>query len=452
MKRIISIVLIMVIMLNSSACGSFSTDDPFGFTKVDIEKVKDSVVMIETYDDSKSLIATGSGFCAYNENWIITNFHVIEGARHISVITDDGQTLDALAITLFNKKEDLAILEINGELTPLTLGDGTKLRVKDKVTAIGSPMGERNTVSEGIISNADSNREIRISAAISHGSSGGVLLDKKHHVIGITNAGYDNAQNLNFAINICVLEEMVESYKNREYDFLTSFNYASWIPSITEFNTNNSLNILEKCSVVDAPAFNPSFPNLKTGPFFNISSENLDAFYKATNQYQIFEYEMNKLVIDDNFKIESNSFRDRYNAFTEDDKKQAADNYMYLLQFESRTEDDPAYSALLGNIPDWTFQEFIMEMDILRTYELAIMLVEIEDLLENETLVAYLNESTLDYEDCIILYRLFNKADDRYNGEIIEIFNADDRITYEQEIELLEYLGMSVDEYGNVSW
>ena len=51
-----------------------------------IEKIKDSVVMIEVYNDTGDLEATGSGFCAYRNNWIVTNFHVIEGAKKIVII------------------------------------------------------------------------------------------------------------------------------------------------------------------------------------------------------------------------------------------------------------------------------------------------------------------------------------------------------------------------------
>lgn len=94
--------------------------------KPSIEKVKDSVVKIEAYDEDETLLGTGSGFCAFQSNYVITNFHVIEGARNFRVITDDQTIYEVRNIVLYNKKEDLVILDINGSLAPLDLSDGKK--------------------------------------------------------------------------------------------------------------------------------------------------------------------------------------------------------------------------------------------------------------------------------------------------------------------------------------
>ena len=139
-------------------------------------------------------MSTGSGFAAFESNCIVTNFHVIEGAKEIKILSNDNNEYYTADIIIFSKRDDLAIIETNGNLKPLDLGDGNNIKIKDKVTTIGSPMGEKNIVSEGIISNVDDINLIRITAPISHGSSGGVLLDKNYKVIGITNAGNDKAK------------------------------------------------------------------------------------------------------------------------------------------------------------------------------------------------------------------------------------------------------------------
>ena len=154
--------------------------------------------------------------------------------------------LEKEEIILFNKRDDLAILRFDGKLEPLTIGDTNRLKVKDKVTAIGSPKGELNTVSEGIISNIDVENVIRISAPISHGSSGGVLLNENYEVIGITNAGYDNAQNLNFAIDVSLLESMYEDYKDKKYVALNTQNYTDFLPCVSSSNLRRGLEISEK--------------------------------------------------------------------------------------------------------------------------------------------------------------------------------------------------------------
>ena len=210
-KKLIVLILIVFVVIFSIKFISY-------LFVPNIESIKNSVVMIEIYDEEGELTATGSGFSAYEKDWIITNFHVIEGASSILVITDEKEEYAVTDIVIFNKKEDLAIVKIDGNLNNLELGNGNKVKTKDKVTAIGSPMGEKNTISEGIISNTDEEDVIRITTPISHGSSGGVLLNDKNQVIGITSAGYDDAQNLNFAINVNVLKEMYKVYKNKDFD------------------------------------------------------------------------------------------------------------------------------------------------------------------------------------------------------------------------------------------
>jgi len=312
----------------------------------------------------------------------------------------------------------------------LKLGNGNKVKTKDKVTAIGSPMGEQNTVSEGIVSNNDEKDVIRTTAPISHGSSGGVLLNNKNEVIGITSAGYDEAQNLNFAINVNVLKDMYSAYKNNKYDVINNSNYKDCAPNIINYNTDNKLSIKNKCSF---------------SSYNNYSTNSLDSFYLATNSYEIFDTAMYKLGI--------NGFNINYKNLSKGKQKEASENYSYLLQYETCTDDEVVVCELKGNISSWTTEQFIMELDLLKTYELAILMVEIDNYLySTDGLVNYLNDTNLAYEDKIILNRLFNKNDNRYNKDIIEVFDNDDRITYDQEVELLEYLGMTVDSNGNVYW
>ena len=200
--------------------------------------------MLEVYNSRNELIATGSGFCAYKDNYIVTNFHVIDGAYSVKVITDDKKKIDSGGVVFFDKEEDLALITIDGKLKPLKIGNSNNLKIKSKVTAIGSPMGELNTVSEGIISNIDEKNLIRISVPISHGSSGGVLLNSRNEVIGITSAGYDEAQNLNFAINVNVLNELYKENKNNKTkSFIEVYNYIGDYEIVTdekcEFHTVN---------------------------------------------------------------------------------------------------------------------------------------------------------------------------------------------------------------------
>ncbi len=184
----------------------------FGNAPKNIEQAKDSVVRVETD------IGTGSGFSAVYNNWIITNYHVVDGAKSIYVVNNDNVKKEIKAIALLDPDLDIAILRTNETYTPLPLGDGKSVKEGDDVTVIGSPKGLLNTVSVGKISNENIEDHIMHSAPVSPGSSGGVLLNDKHEVIGVINAtaADEFAQNLNFAINVEDLKEIVEQYKSGE--------------------------------------------------------------------------------------------------------------------------------------------------------------------------------------------------------------------------------------------
>ena len=105
----------------------------------------------------------------------------------------------------YNSVLDLAVIRIGRTLKPLPVYQGGKKLVRgQKVVAIGSPLGLFNSVSDGIISGfrkIDSVDMIQFTAPISHGSSGGAVLNMQGEVIGISTAGIDQGQNLNLAVD-----------------------------------------------------------------------------------------------------------------------------------------------------------------------------------------------------------------------------------------------------------
>ena len=183
-------------------------------------KVSPSVVYIETYDFNEKPLASGSGFSLDSTGKIATNFHVIEGANSAKVKTANGKLYNVEKILSYDKNQDLAILKIDGSgLTPVTLGDSDKAETGDKIYTIGNPLGMESTISDGLISTKsrvlDGLDLIQISAPISHGSSGGVLVNEQGETIGITSSGIDQGQNLNFAIPINVLKSMLSQDINK---------------------------------------------------------------------------------------------------------------------------------------------------------------------------------------------------------------------------------------------
>src|SRR3954454_5257062 len=140
--------------------------------------------------------ATGSGFLIDNEGHILTNAHVVEGAKTVTVQLGDGAEQDAQVVGS-DPSSDIALLKVDNTegASPLPLGDSSKVEVGDPVIAIGNPFGLDRTVTTGIVSALQRQIQapngfsisdvIQTDAAINPGNSGGPLIDGNGQVIGI---------------------------------------------------------------------------------------------------------------------------------------------------------------------------------------------------------------------------------------------------------------------------
>lgn len=172
------------------------------------EIVSPAVVYIEIYDKNNKPIKSGSGFIVDKSGIVVTNFHVIDLASKAIIKLIDGRTFETHTVIGYNKDRDIAVLKIESNNLPtVSIGNSDDVDNGDKVVTIGSPLGLENSISDGLVSNNNRKIEelkyIQISAAISHGSSGGALIDEKNaKVIGITTLGFVDGQNINMAIPI----------------------------------------------------------------------------------------------------------------------------------------------------------------------------------------------------------------------------------------------------------
>lgn len=183
------------------------------------EKVSPSVFYIEVYDSTNKAIASGSGFFISSDGVAVTNYHVIEDTNSAKITTINGKEYVVSNIISYDKNLDVAIIRVGKTATDgssvygfpsVTLADSDKIKAGQTVYAIGSPVGLKNTISNGIISNTsqvvDGDSFIQITAAISNGSSGGALVDEYGEALGITSAGIKDAENIGFAIPINVVK------------------------------------------------------------------------------------------------------------------------------------------------------------------------------------------------------------------------------------------------------
>ena len=193
---------------------------------------------VNIWGQTTTAAASGSGFVLSQDGYIATNYHVIEEAVDKSDVTievsfADGSKYDAKLVG-GEKDNDVAVLKIEASgLTPVTLGDSSKLVVGESVYAIGNPLGELTySFTGGMVSaldrlitttstNANGQTEsitlnvLQTDCAINPGNSGGPLFDSYGNVIGITTAKYTqsssgvNAEGLGFALPINDVKEIL---------------------------------------------------------------------------------------------------------------------------------------------------------------------------------------------------------------------------------------------------
>lgn len=190
-------------------------------------KALPSVVSITAVNEGSGEGGIGSGVILDTDGNILTNYHVIQGATTINVLTNDGASYEAELVGQ-DESSDLAVIRLQGadasSLTPIEIGDSDSLTVGEWVMAIGSPFGNEQSVSTGIVSalyRSTAMRDtsgtsiyanmIQTDAAINPGNSGGALVNDQGQLIGInsiiesysgSSSGVGFAIPVNYAVNI----------------------------------------------------------------------------------------------------------------------------------------------------------------------------------------------------------------------------------------------------------
>jgi putative serine protease PepD len=173
--------------------------------------------------------ALGSGFVIDKEGHILTNYHVVEGARTVRVSFSNRDNVKAEVVGQ-DPATDVAVLKVDeapAALDPLPLGNSASVRVGDPVIAIGNPFGFERSVTAGIVSalqreinsqqpGTSIDHVIQTDAAINHGNSGGPLLNDQGRVIGINTAIFTGSSleqgnvGIGFAIPINTVKKVAE--------------------------------------------------------------------------------------------------------------------------------------------------------------------------------------------------------------------------------------------------
>lgn len=197
------------------------------------EKVSPSVVSIVGVTQSQSYFRTlsgesaGTGIIVSSDGYVMTNNHVIENARDISIVDSKGARYNDVEIIGRDPLNDIAFLKISSDttFTAAELGNSSTLRIGQQVVAIGNALGQySNTVTSGIVSGtgrpitaqgssgqAETLTDlIQTDTSINPGNSGGPLVNMSGQVIGINTAIVENANGIGFAIPVNATKGILE--------------------------------------------------------------------------------------------------------------------------------------------------------------------------------------------------------------------------------------------------
>lgn len=224
---------------------------------------------------SRLMSTSGTGFVISSSGHIITNHHVIENGTSITVTDYEGNEYSAEVVGT-EPSNDFAIIKINADTIPVTLGKSSELKVGDEIMVIGNALGELSySFTDGIVSHLSRNVTVesgdtinmfQTNAAINNGNSGGPVYNMNGEVVGIASAKYasDTIEGLGFCIPIDDVKDMITD--------ILLYGYVTGKPSIgvslqtVTDATSSRYSIPKGCYVVDIDLTSSAYSaGLRTG-------------------------------------------------------------------------------------------------------------------------------------------------------------------------------------------
>lgn len=202
-----TVIMLGITIQNSEAAiiNLAKTDEDTAITDI-YERITPAIVVVDA--ELKDGTSSGTGCIIDSKGVILTSSHVIANASDIQITISSGEVYKGETLSVLGKDNDLALIKINPkrELPTLKLGDSAKVKVGQRVLAIGNPFGFNGTLTTGIISRIDYTRnKLQTDAAINPGNSGGPIVNIKGEVIGISQSIYNPDNNVsNIGIGFAV--------------------------------------------------------------------------------------------------------------------------------------------------------------------------------------------------------------------------------------------------------
>lgn len=225
-----------------------------------VRRVKPAIVAIVTYDANGEALTTGSGFFL-RPGQVVTNLHVIRGARRCEVKTLEGKgrIYQVAGLLAVDEEGDLALLSVDlppgrnrsSELATTLPEEG------EKIFVIGNPLKLEGSVSDGIVSAVrelpNIGKIIQITAPISHGNSGSPVFNLRGQVVGVVTIKVTNGQNINLAIGAARVRQLragkrrllADLFLREKSGDLAETSYKSGLDSLWLGNFDNALGYFE---------------------------------------------------------------------------------------------------------------------------------------------------------------------------------------------------------------
>ena len=216
-KSLVAAIMLIFIVNGQPTFAENYTNDELNTINV-YENVSPSIVSVDV--DINDGISSGTGFIVDQAGTILTSGHVIEGHKKIKITLSNGEKYDGQLIS-DTETGDFALIKIKPKknLSVIKLGDSSRIKVGQKVLAIGNPFGFSRTLTEGIVSRVDKTKnKIQTDAAINPGCSGGPLLNTDGEVKGINQSIYNPDNNksnigIGFAIPVNLAKNFINESK-----------------------------------------------------------------------------------------------------------------------------------------------------------------------------------------------------------------------------------------------
>ncbi|MDP2922339.1 MAG: tetratricopeptide repeat protein [Candidatus Omnitrophota bacterium] len=315
----------------------------------------------------------GSGFIVDKDGVIVTNFHVMRGAKEVVVKLKDGKVYPVTGIIHYDPNLDTCILKINANNLPtISIGDSNTIVIGETIYNIGTPLGLEYSFSSGIVSgkrDLSNIKYLQFTAPASPGNSGGPLINPQGQAIGIVTFLIQGGQNLNFALAINEIKPfMTNQIKTTFQEFVEKVSQAGFYfvqggDCLFGGDYNQAIENYEKAIQID-PNYVEAYNNLgysyrsigkykqaityyqkaiQIKPNFIPAYANLGALYNQLNEYQNAKDYLTKGVqIDPDFAELYNNLGYTYQLLNQ---HQQAMGY-----FKKAIQIDPALGSAYHNL------------------------------------------------------------------------------------------------------